>query len=131
MSCHMSPNVCRTTDGVVRLLVQRLVDQKRLVSAKQAMCRISVSLLHVALIAHIPGIHLASVNLTSKLLISASAGDLCMLYCSVPLHPAHITLLCYLVHQPAFASKIDVNQLVHQCFSVSQNHQCESFEIQL
>ncbi|KAA6429749.1 MAG: DNA-directed DNA RNA polymerase mu [Trebouxia sp. A1-2] len=31
----------RTTEGVVRLLVQRLVDQKRLVPAKQAMCRIS------------------------------------------------------------------------------------------
>ncbi|DBB06978.1 hypothetical protein WJX77_001835 [Trebouxia sp. C0004] len=31
----------RTTEGVIRLLVQRLVDQKRLVPAKQAMCRIS------------------------------------------------------------------------------------------
>lgn len=34
---------CRTTEGVVRLLVERLVDQKKLVSARQAMCRISVS----------------------------------------------------------------------------------------
>ena len=32
----------RSTEGVVRVLVERLVDQKKLVSSRQAMCRISV-----------------------------------------------------------------------------------------
>ena len=44
-------NSCRTTEGVVRLLVERLVDQKKLVSARQAMCRISVSLRGTQLLA--------------------------------------------------------------------------------
>ena len=33
---------CRSTEGVVRVLVERLVDQKKLVPAHRAMCRISV-----------------------------------------------------------------------------------------
>jgi len=55
------------------LLVQRLVDQKRLVPAKQAMCRISVSLLHLVLIVQTPGIRLVSVSFASELHTSASA----------------------------------------------------------
>ena len=33
---------CRTTEGVVRMLVQQLIEAKKLVPARQAMCRISV-----------------------------------------------------------------------------------------
>ena len=66
---HASSNACRTTEGVVRLLVQRLVDQKRLVPAKQAMCRISVSLLHLVLTAQIPGMCLSALLCNSIFLL--------------------------------------------------------------
>ncbi len=52
--------------------MQRLVDQKRLVPAKQAMCRISVSLLHLVLTAQIPGIRLVAVSFALELHVSAS-----------------------------------------------------------